>query len=87
MGFQEMGTKQKANLMVVVDTIDSDGEVVGTRLDTKNQIRCLNLEGDEVHVIERVPDGSVESVLHDLPHDLYASITVITQDGNEIVWK
>lgn len=52
-----------------------------------NQIRCLNLDGDEVHVIERVPDGSVESVLHDLQHDLYASITVITQDGNEIVWK
>lgn len=56
-------------------------------LDTMNQIRCLNLDGDEVHVIERVPDGSVESVLNDLQHDLYASITVITQDGNEIVWK
>lgn len=32
MGFQEMGTKpQGKNLMVLVETFDSEGEVVGTR--------------------------------------------------------
>lgn len=51
-----------------------------------NRIHCLNPEGDEVHVIERVPDGSVEAVICDLQEGLYTTITVVTEAGQEIVW-
>ncbi len=49
-----------------------------------NQIRCYNVEGDEVHVIENVPDTSLKSVLMDLNLDGYYTVFVINSFGQEL---
>lgn len=46
-----------------------------------NTIICCNSEGDEVHVIQNVPDGSVESVVSDLKADYTTFVVFIT--GNQ----
>ena len=50
-----------------------------------NQIRCYNVEGDEVHVIENVPDTSLKSVLMDLNLDGYYTVFVINSFGQELL--
>lgn len=49
-----------------------------------NQIRCLNEEGDEVHVIDNIPDTSLASVLADLRRDGYYVVLIVNSFTREL---
>ena len=52
---------------------------------TMNTVICFNIEGDEVHVLHRVSDTSLQGVLDELKEDYVGFVVYNTSDPNGIV--
>ena len=50
-----------------------------------NTVICFNIEGDEVHVLHRVSDSSLQGVLDELKEDYVGFVVYNTSDPSGIV--